>query len=131
MKITNFFLAIVMLTLLYSCSSGSDDNPSANSRVVKYELTGTYSAPLQVIYTNEDGITQSIDDVTLPWSKEVTVKEGVVTVGLSSSFQTVDATMAGRTLTGKIFVGGLEKQSSSVIANSSGAIVLSALVHAL
>lgn len=120
-----------MLTLLYSCSSGSDDNPSANSRVVKYELTGTYSAPLQVIYTNEDGITQSIDDVTLPWSKEVTVKAGVVTVGLSSSFQTVDATMAGRTLTGKIFVGGLEKQSSSVIANSSGAIVLSALVHAL
>ena len=131
MKITNFFLAIVMLTLLYSCSSGSDDNPSANSRVVKYELTGTYSAPLQVIYTNEDGVTQSIDDVTLPWSKEVTVKAGVVTVGLSSSFQTVDATMAGRTLTGKIFVGGLEKKSSSVIANSSGAIVLSALVHAL
>ena len=131
MKTASFIFALLIFTIATSCSSGSDDNPNTNSRIVKYVLTGTYSAPLQVIYTNEDGVPQSIDDVTLPWSKEVTVKAGVTTVGLTSSFQTVDVSMAGRTLTGKIFVGGVEKQSASVVANSSGSIDLSPLVHAL
>jgi hypothetical protein len=118
----------ILLFALCFASCDKDDN-SSSSRVVKYELSGTYSAPLQVIYTNEDGALQSVNDVILPWSKEVTVKAGVTGVGLTASFQTVDSSMVGRTLIGKILVGGVEKQSASVFANSSGAIDLSTLFH--
>jgi hypothetical protein len=131
-SLTVFFM--LLLAFLSSCSKSDIDTntpPTANSRLVKYVLSGTYSAPLQVTYINEDGITQSINGVTLPWSKEVTTNAGVTVVGLSSSNQTVDATMAGKTLMGKIFVGGVEKQSAQVFANSSGTIILSSIVQAL
>lgn len=132
------FAALLLLTafLTSSCGGGDNDNtptPSpSGSRVVLYTLTGTYSAPLTIIYTNEDGGRQVVDKVALPWSKEVTVKGiGVVSISLGGGSEAGNYGQPGETLTGKIMVGGIEKKSITATAISTGRIELGGLGHVL
>lgn len=130
MKTFSIISALLVLTFFHSCSRDSDDKSPIDSRVVKYELTGTYPAPVEVTYTNEDGALQLIENITLPWSKEITVKTGVTGVGLGATAETLIPSTSGKTLSGKIIVGGEVKQSASVFATSSGFLSLSPpLVH--
>lgn len=70
----------LLSVLFFACKK--DKDTSTGSRVVKYELTGTYSGKVSVGYANEDGVTQIVSNLTLPWSKEITVKNGVTAVAL-------------------------------------------------
>lgn len=130
-------VALLFLTAFLTASCGGDDDSTptptpSGSRVVLYTLTGTYSAPLTIVYTNEDGGRQIVDKVTLPWSKEVTVKgTGVVSISLGGGSETGNYGQPGETLTGKIGVGGVEKKSITVSAISTGRIELGGLAHVL
>ena len=102
------------------------------SRTVKYELTGTYSGTLLVSYTNQDGANQIVDKVKLPWSAEVTVKgSGFAIVGLGANSETSGFGKAGETITGKLYVGGVEKKSATVNSTSTGYIDFPAQTYQL
>ncbi|MFV0378532.1 MAG: MmpS family transport accessory protein [Mangrovibacterium sp.] len=132
LKTIQIAMAVVFLgTVLFSCGKDDDDTPTPDSRVVKYELTGTYSGTLLVSYTNADGETQLVDKVTLPWSKEVTVKAGPVTVGVGASSETTGFGAAGQTLTGTLSVGGVVKKTTTVNSLSTGYIALSNIAYVL
>ncbi len=102
------------------------------SRTVKYELTGTYSGTLLVGYTNQDGTNQLVDKVKLPWTIEVTVKgSGFTPVALTAVSEVGGYGKGGETLTGKLYVGSVEKKSATVNSTSSGYIDLPAQAYQL
>ncbi len=126
-KISNLAPTLLMaffLTLLISCSKDdNNDNGGNNSRQVKYELTGTYSGTLLIVYINEDGVNQLADNVSLPWSKEVTIKgNNATTLILNANSEVGGFGQANQTITGKILVGGVEKKTATTNSTSTGYI---------
>jgi len=117
----------VLSVLFFACKK--DKDTSTGSKVVKYELTGTYSGKVSVGYANEDGVTQIVSNVTLPWSKEVTVKSGVSAVALVCNAEVCCFGTNGQTLTGKISVGGDVKKSTTVNTTSDAFVSLSGLSY--
>jgi len=102
------------------------------SRTVKYELTGSYTGTLIVGYTNQDGTNQLVDKLKLPWTIEVTVKgSGFTPVALTAGSEVGGYGKAGETLTGKLYVGGVEKKSATVNSTSTGYIDLPAQAYQL
>lgn len=102
------------------------------SRTVKYELTGTYSGTLLVGYTNQDGANQIVDKVKLPWTIEVTVKgSGFAAVAFTAGSEVGGYGKAGETITGKLYVGGVEKKSATVNSTSTGYIDFPAQTYQL
>lgn len=131
MIIGSNIIAVSMLFygLIFSaCKKNSTDNP-ASSRTVKYELSGTYSGTLIVGHTNETGTTQVLDNIRLPWSKEITVQGDVIAIGLGGNSETGGPGGAGQTLTGKISVGGVVKKTTTVNTTTTGYVSLSGLQY--
>ena len=129
-RISNLATTLLMtlfLTLLISCSKDDDkDNGENNSRKVKYELTGTYSGTLLIVYINEDGVNQLADNVSLPWSKEVTIKgNSATTLILNANSEVGGFGQANQTITGKILVGGVQKKTATTNSTNSGYIDIS------
>ena len=129
-RISNLATTLLMtlfLTLLISCSKDDDkDNGGNNSRQVKYELTGTYSGTLLIVYINEDGVNQLADKVSLPWSKEVTIKgNSATTLILNANSEVGGFGQANQTITGKILVGGVQKKTATTNSTNSGYIDIS------
>jgi len=126
-KISNL-VPTLLITLFFafvvSCSKDDDkDTGGNNSRLVKYELSGSYSGTLLIVYINEDGVNQLADNVSLPWSKEVTIKGNSTTpLILSANTEVGGQGQANQTITGKISVGGVQKKTASTNSTSSGYI---------
>ena len=132
-KFISFFAFLIFSISLISCS-GSDDSNSTNpgSRLVKYELSGNYSGTLGLVYTNQDGAAQIEDNITLPWSKELTVGgNGMQVVLLTASTEVGGFGQPGETITGKIYVGGDLKETATVNSTNTGYISLNNLAYAL
>ncbi|WP_166923385.1 MmpS family transport accessory protein [Flavobacterium poyangense] len=112
-----------LLLLVTSCSNDNDKNPdSDNSRKVKYELTGTFSKKIRVTYINESGGNVTEDNVSIPWSKEVTFGKGTFALGISGTSVVGQEGTPGQTLTAKIFVNGTEKKVLTNSATNEGII---------
>ncbi|WP_445455928.1 MmpS family transport accessory protein [Flavobacterium sp. HNIBRBA15423] len=125
---------LIICLLFASCSSDDSkkDDLTSNSKDVKYELTGNYSGTLLIVYTNSDGANQIEDNVSLPWSKEITInKTEAVAIGLTAGSEVGGSGLSGQTLTGKIFIGNELKKSATVNTTSSGYINLSGLTYVL
>ena len=83
-------LTIVLLsTIIFfgSCDKDSKDNPSGNSRLIRYEVTGNFTGTFSAAYTPISGGVTSEDFTTLPWSKEITYAAGVAgaSIGVSGT----------------------------------------------
>lgn len=93
------------------CASAG--NELSKDHDVKYEVTGSAST-VDVTYTNEDGGTSQLSDVTLPWSVSFT--------GDTLDFVYVSAQNQGETgtVTATIYRDGEQFKSST----SSGAYVI-------
>lgn len=101
-------------------------------RVVKYEVTGNYTGKLNIVYTNASGAMESISDITMPWSKEVTItKTGAVSVGFSAGMQGGPGATGqpGQTGTVRLYANGVEKQNASQTADSQGIMTFGALAY--
>tara|TARA_R110000868_G_scaffold131361_3_gene341397 strand:+ start:3580 stop:3996 length:417 start_codon:yes stop_codon:yes gene_type:complete len=129
---TNFLnlsikILITLLCLLtVSCSKNDDSNNSGEKTYqIKYELTGTFSGTLIIVYDNEDGVNQVEDNVSLPWSKLITIKtDGSLPIGLSANSEIDGFGNANENMTGKIMIGGIVKKSANVNTTSDGFINL-------
>ncbi len=113
-------LVFLFIFITFSCSK--DDSPSSNSKVIKYELSGTYSGTLIVVYTNSDGVNQIEDNISLPWSKEITLTNPSATTAivLTAGSEVNGAGQANEVVTGKIFIGSDLKKTATVNTTSIG-----------
>jgi hypothetical protein len=94
---------------------------------VKYELSGTFTGKFTVIITDNESGTLVIDNVSIPWSKEVTYDTRVIAVGIGASATTYGS--AGQTALLKIYSGGSVVKTTNGTADQNGALSLPALAH--
>ncbi len=123
MKKLFFLFTIVSSLVLTSCSSDDDSGNGGSSRDVKYEITGNFSAPLDVTYITASGGGTSAEVTSLPWSLAFTADAASTGASFNASgFGGV----AGQTISLKIYQGGVLKSTTDATANSDGIIVASA-----
>ena len=68
-------IATVSMLLFSACKKEDNGSGGTGSRVIKYEITGNFTGKLLVVYLdNVSGNTQ-VNNVILPWSKEITYPE--------------------------------------------------------
>ena len=122
-----FKTAVLVLTLAFtavSCSSDDDNNDTeevAESRDVKYEITGNFTGELDATYSERSGAPLIEDVPSLPWTKEFTANPDSNGVLLRTGG---GGGVAGQTVTAKIYVGGKVVSELTGTANSEGIIVV-------
>ncbi len=134
MKKTKNLLLLGLLAItaiLNSCSKDSDKNPGGET-TIKYEVTGNYTGQMTVVFTNETGSNGSELVTSLPWSKEVKVKNATPGngVGFGGGWmpgQPLGA--AGQSVTAKIYANGTEKTKANTTTNNSGGISIPSLAY--
>ncbi|MCK7555741.1 hypothetical protein MKQ70_12220 [Chitinophaga sedimenti] len=85
-----------------------------------------------VSYTNAGGAQQIETDVTLPWSKSVTVAgSGITPVGLLATSMTTGFGAPGQAVSGKIIVGSSTKANATVNTTAQGYMSFGPLHHNL
>lgn len=109
--------------LLFSaCNKEGNRLESTDPRVIKYEITGNFTGKLLVVYLdNVSGNTQ-VNNVTLPWSKEITYPGNVIGIGISG--QSTDYGLPGQTATLKIYSGGTVVKTGPATADNIGQLLL-------
>lgn len=123
LSVLSFALIVILMS---GCKKDKNDNNNSN-RNVKYELSGTFTGKFTVIITDNESGTQVIDNVTIPWSKEVTYDTKVIAVGMGANATTYGS--AGQTALMKIYSGGNVVKTTNGTADQNGALSLPALAH--
>jgi hypothetical protein len=124
LAVLSFALFIILLT---GCKKDKDDNNNNSNRNVKYEITGTFSGKFVVVISDNNSGTQTYDNVSLPWSKEVTYGSNVISVGIGAASTTYGT--ANQTAVMKIYSGGTVVKTSNATAGSSGILSLPTIGH--
>ncbi len=125
------FLKLSIFTILFSffisCSDDKDTssgtNPIANSREVKYEITGTYSGHLDVVYSDENGNNKSDVITSLPWTKTVIYPSSLAAVAIGASSVIAGSGVVGQTGSMKIYVGNVIKRTSDKTVGQNGLLL--------
>lgn len=125
-----FFKLSLILALSisqFSCNNDDDNastpTPNPVSREIKYEITGTYSGHLDVVYSDINGINKSEVITSLPWSKTITYPSSIIAVGIGSSSVIANAGVAGETGSMKIYAGGVVKRTSDKTVGQNGLLI--------
>lgn len=124
LSVLSFALIVILMS---GCKKDKNDNNNNSSRNVKYELSGTFTGKFTVIITDNESGTLVIDNVSIPWSKEVTYNNKVIAVGIGASATTYGS--AGQTVLMKIYSGGNVVKTTNGTADVNGALSLPALAH--
>lgn len=120
--------AVCSFNFLY-CSKSKNDDPIPASREVTYDISGNYSGKLTIVYSNENGDFVTITNVSLPWSKKLTVQSGTATATITASTTSTSTVgVPGQTATAKILAGAAVKLSDVRTADGSGRIQIPSLV---
>lgn len=122
MKKLFFLFTIVSSLILGSCSSDDNGNGGSSSRDVKYEITGNFSAPLDVTYITASGGATSTEVTSLPWSMSFTADAASTGASFNAGNAGGSGT-PGQTISLKIYQGGVLKSTTDATANSDGIIV--------
>lgn len=120
-------LTILVITFATSCSK-DDVNTPADSRNVKYEITGNATGTFDATYITASGSGTNETPTSLPWSKEIIVQNSVTTVSFNAA---VIGATPGKTITAKIFVGGVVKKEQTATVQSNGTAIIAALTYTL
>ncbi|GAB2824875.1 hypothetical protein [Ferruginibacter profundus] len=123
-----FLLLTTVSLFLQACNKNDGDRlPANNTRVVKYEITGNYTGKLTVVYNDNVNGNTLVNDVAVPWSKEVTYLQNITGIGIGAQ-ASMPGTL-GQTATLKIYVNGTEVKRSSGSAGTSGELILPAIAY--
>lgn len=122
-SVLSFALVIILLS---GCKKDKDENKNS-SKNVKYEISGTYTGKFTVIITDNDSGTQTINEVSIPWSKEVTYGDKVVGIGIGVT--PTDYGKTGQTAVMRIYSGGTVVKTSNATADQTGLIAIPTLSH--
>jgi len=123
MKKLFFLFTIVSSLVLGSCSSDDNGNSGSSSRDVRYEITGNFSAPLNVTYITASGGATSAEVTSLPWTLSFTADAASTGAGFNAGGF---GGTAGQTISLKVYQGGELKSTTNAVADSDGIIVASA-----
>jgi hypothetical protein len=124
MKNQIIILLLLINSFFISCSK--DSISPANSRAVRYEITGNYTGVFTIAYIAGNGSAEVVEITTLPWKKELTADNSVKAVTANA---TGSGGKSGQTATLKIYVGNVEVKAGSGTALSSGIISLAPQPH--
>lgn len=119
-------VTLMSLITLFSCSSKDDATPG-KSRTITFEISGDFKGTIVVSHTTAAGGTTT-EQITLPWKEEITfatsVDQAIIAIGGSGG-------SAGQSITILIKRGADQISSTSVTADSNGAVSASAPVVSL
>jgi Mycobacterium membrane protein len=119
--------SLLAILFLASCKKDNNSSGGTNPRVVKYEITGSFTGKLNVVYVDNVSGNTLVSDVTLPWLKELTYGSNVSGIGISGQATAVGA--AGQTATLKIYSGGRVVKSGTVTAGNLGELILPSFAY--
>lgn len=126
LKKTSLFITLAIF-MLGGCKKSKDEEPSADNRKIKYEVTGNFTGKLIVIYTDNVNGNTVVNNVTLPWTKEITYGSNIQAIGIGGSSSTVG--VPGQTATLKIYAGGVVKASQTSPAGTVGELSLPTMAY--
>ena len=134
MKISNIFLSTITAALLFattsSCKKDSNNTPPATTtHKIKLEITGTFTGKLDAVIADNDGLTETIEVTSLPWTKEKTYTGTAKAIGIGGNVNTVNAAQAGKTIITKIYDNGKEVKTASVTCKENGTASLPAIAY--
>lgn len=121
---------LVLLSGLFffsSCKKGNDNPGGTNARLVKYEITGNFTGKLTVIYNDNVNGNTVVNNVALPFSKDITYPANTTGIGIGA--QASIPGVAGQTATMKIYSGGNVVKTVSATAGSLGELVLPTIAY--
>lgn len=119
-------IAAGVVSMFFSCSKKSDNGGSSN-RKIKYEITGSFSGKLDIVYTDNVNGNTALANVALPWTKEIEYGNNVITIGIGA--QGSSAGIAGQTAIIKIYLNGKVVKTSSATVGSLGEILIPAITY--
>jgi hypothetical protein len=113
-----YFLAFAffMGVSIISCS-GDDEGTIEPQRTIKYEITGNFSGKMVIVYTNPVGAAESVEGISLPWSKEINLATANTAAFGAQSYVVGNP---GETATAKIYVNGEVKRIQTSTADDLG-----------
>ena len=111
MKKKNLILsALFAMSILAVLAFSGCEEPNPDY-TVKYEITGPATVASFVMYRNETGNTDQIDNVNIPWSKTITIKGKDKFASCGAGFVYSN----NETYNAKIYINGKQKATSSGI----------------
>ena len=124
-------LLLSIFTLTMSCSKDDTGTPTptpTDSRNVKYEVSGTATGTFDVTYITGSSSGSNAVPTSLPWTKEIVAPNGIFSPTINAS---VFGATPGKTLTAKIYVGGVVKKEQTEIVQSNGMAIIAGLQYIL
>lgn len=123
--LSTLVLFLTIATAFVSCSKKKDapDDPKKSSRLVKYEITGNYTGKLNILTTTNTAAMVSYNDISVPWTKEITYPDNVMGVGIGGN-SSATAGVVGQTITLKVFSGDNLIYTKSATADANGILGL-------
>jgi predicted ThiF/HesA family dinucleotide-utilizing enzyme len=130
MKLINLLKTAFTITILifFTSCSKDEDKTQVDSRNVKYEITGNATGTYDTTYITGSGSGTNETPNTLPWSKEIILQENISTVSINAA---VIGATTGKTITAKIYVGGIKKKEETATVQSNGIAIISGLNYTL
>ncbi|MES2652525.1 MAG: MmpS family transport accessory protein [Bacteroidota bacterium] len=126
LKKTGLFITLVIF-MLGACKKSKDEEPSANNRKIKYEVTGNFTGKLVIVYSDNVSGNTVVSEVTLPWTKEITYASNIHVIGIGGSSSSVG--VPGQNATLKIYAGGVVKASQTTSAGTVGELSLATIAY--
>jgi hypothetical protein len=123
-------LSVLVLALILVLQSGckkDKDNNNNSNRNVKYELSGSYTGKFTVIISDNESGTQTYNNVSIPWSKEVSYSSKVIAIGIGTTVTTYGG--VGQNAFLKIYSGGNVLKSTNATSDNDGVLSLPTLGH--
>lgn len=125
-------LFLFLTTLVLSCSK-SDDNPitpapATDSREVRYEVTGNATGIFEIIYITGSNTGAAAIPTSLPWTKDIVAQPGPFAATINA---TVSGATPGKTITARIYVGGVLKKEQTETVLANGAAIIGSLQYVL
>lgn len=123
-------LSLMALALVSSCKKDDDDSngPSTNKRNIKYEIKGSYTGNLNVVYNNSVSGNTTLTVTSLPWTKEITYPTNVIGIGIGGNTAN-SVGQAGQNVIVTIYAGGAVARTASATADANGLINVPALSY--
>lgn len=123
-----FAVVTCAIGITISLQSCKKENPSGpNARSVKYEITGTFSGKLDVVYNDNVNGNTHLTNVSVPWTKEINYGSNIMGIGIGA--QASITGVSGQSATIKIYSGGTVVKTSTATAGPSGEILIPAIAY--